>query len=145
MPVDVRTEIVIARPVEEVAAFAADPRQRHGWYRNIEAVDLETAPPLAVGSRMAFRASFLNCHLAYTYEVVEYEPGARLVMRTADGPFPMEMTYTWEPASGGGTRMTVRNRGEPRGFSRLASPFVTRTMRRATRQDLKRLMQILEQ
>jgi uncharacterized membrane protein len=97
--VDVSTQIVIGRPVNEVAAFAADPANATAWYRNIEAVDVETQPPLAVGSRMAFRASFLNRHLAYTYEVVEYEPGARLVMHTADGPFPMETTYTWSPGA----------------------------------------------
>ena len=144
MAVDVITETVIARPLDEVAAFAADPVNATAWYRNIEAVDVETPPPLAVGSRMAFRASFLNRHLAYTYEVVEYEPGARLVMRTADGPFPMETTYTWAPASAGATRMTLRNRGEPRGFSRLATPFMARAMRRANRQDLRQLKKLLE-
>lgn len=34
---------------------------------------------------------------------VEWVPAERIV-RTADGPFPMETTYTWEPAGEGGTR-----------------------------------------
>ena len=81
--------------------------------------------------------------LAYTYEVVEAAPGERLVMRTADGPFPMETTYTWADA-GGGTRMTLRNRGNPVGFSILVAPFMAAAVRRANRKDLARLKARLE-
>jgi polyketide cyclase/dehydrase/lipid transport protein len=65
-------------------------------------------------------------------------------MRTSDGPFPMETTYTWEPVGDGGTRMTLRNRGEPSGFSKLAAPMLRAAMRRANRKDLERLKQLLE-
>jgi hypothetical protein len=93
---------------------------------------------------MAFVAHFLGRRLAYTYEVVDLVPDARLAMRTAEGPFPMETTYTWEPAGDGRTRMTLRNRGEPRGFSKLAAPFMAAAMRRANRKDLARLKALLE-
>jgi hypothetical protein len=71
-------------------------------------------------------------------------PGERLVMRTAEGPFPMETSYTFEDAPGGGTRMSLRNRGEPAGFSKLAAPLIARAMQRANRKDLARLKAILE-
>jgi hypothetical protein len=93
---------------------------------------------------VAFEARFLGRVLRYTYEIVEYEPGIRLVMRTAQGPFPMETTYTWQPAPGGGTRMTLRNRGVPSGFSRMAAPMLASAMRRANRADLVRIKEILE-
>jgi uncharacterized protein YndB with AHSA1/START domain len=144
MAVDVRTEIVIDCPRERVSVYAADPNNVTAWYENIERVEWKTAPPLAVGSRVAFVAGFLGRRLSYTYEIAELEPQERLVMRTADGPFPMETTYTWADADGGGTRMTLRNRGEPAGFSKLAAPMVARAMRRANRKDLARLKQILE-
>ena len=144
MPVDVITEIVIARPPAEVAAFAREPDNAPKWYVNIESIEWKSPPPLAIGSRVAFVAHFLGRRLAYTYEIVELEPEARLVMRTSEGPFPMETTYTWERASSGGTRMTLRNRGEPSGFGKMLAPLMVNAMRRANEKDLAKLKSILE-
>ncbi len=142
--VDVRTETVIRRPVDEVAAYAGDPGNAPEWYANIRSVEWRTPPPIGVGSRMAFVASFLGRRLAYTYEVVELDPGSRLVMRTADGPFPMETTYVWEPTDDGATRMSLRNRGRPSGFARVTAPAIAAAMRRANTADLARLKGLLE-
>jgi hypothetical protein len=142
--VDVASEVEIERPREEVAAFAADPDNARVWYQNIEAVEWRTPRPLEVGSRIDFRARFLGRSLAYTYEVVELVPGRRLVMATSEGPFPMETTYTWVDTARGGTRVTLRNRGEPSGFASVASPVLVRAMRRANRKDLARLKDALE-
>ena len=144
MPVDVRTKIVIGRPRELVAAYAADPTNAPEWYDNIESIEWKTPPPVAVGSRMAFVARFLGRRLAYTYEIVDLVPGERLVMRTAEGPFPMETTYTWEPTGDGSTMMTLQNRGEPSGFARIGASFMASAMRRANRKDLAHLKAILE-
>jgi uncharacterized membrane protein len=144
-PVDVRSEIVIDRPRAEVAAYAADPGNATEWYENIKVAEWRSEPPLAIGSRVAFTAEFMGRRLTYTYEVVELEPGERLVMRTTEGPFPMETTYAWSDAQGGtGTRMTLRNRGEPSGFARVAAPVMARAMRRANTKDLQRLKALLE-
>jgi uncharacterized membrane protein len=142
--VDVLTEIVIDRPCEHVAAYAGDPGNAPDWYVNISSVEWQTPPPLAIGSRVAFVAHFLGRRLAYTYEIVELVQGRRLVMRTAEGPFPMETTYTWESAGDSKTRMTLQNRGEPAGFSKLAAPFMAAAMRRANQKDLRRLKSLLE-
>jgi uncharacterized protein YndB with AHSA1/START domain len=142
--VDVLTEIVIDRPRTEVAAYAADPSHAPDWYVNIESVAWETKPPVAVGSRMAFVAKFLGRRLAYTYEIVDLVPGQRLVMRTAQGPFPMETTYTWDSVDEGKTRMTLRNRGEPSGFSKVSAPLMAAAMRLANKKDLAHLKALLE-
>jgi uncharacterized protein YndB with AHSA1/START domain len=144
MAVDVNTAIVIDRPCAEVAAYAVDPSHAPDWYANIESMAWRSAPPVQVGSTVDFVARFLGRRLAYTYEIVDLVPGERLVMRTAQGPFPMETTYTWEPVGDGRTRMTLRNRGEPAGFGRMAAPVMAAAMRRANEKDLVALKRILE-
>jgi uncharacterized membrane protein len=142
--VDVQVEIVIDRPVVEVAAYAGDPGNAPQWYANIDSVSWQTPPPVTVGSRMDFVARFLGRTLAYTYEVVELDPNERLVMRTADGPFPMETTYTWTEVDGARTRMTLRNQGEPAGFARRMAASTMGAVSRATTKDLSRLKHVLE-
>jgi uncharacterized membrane protein len=141
---DVTTEAVIGRPRAAVAAYASDPDNATTWYANIESVQWRSPRPLAVGSRLAFVARFLGRRLEYTYEVVEHVPRERFVMRTAQGPFPMETTYAWRDAGDGATEMTLRNRGEPAGFAKVGAPLMSRAMRRANEADLRRLKAILE-
>ena len=144
MPIDVVTDIVIDRPRDRVAAYATDPSNAPEWYENIESIDWKTPPPLRLGSRMDFVARFLGRRLAYTYEVVDFVPGERLVMRTAEGPFPMETTYTWTTTDGGGTRMTLGNRGQPGGFAKVGAPLMASAVRRETRKNLRQLKALLE-
>jgi uncharacterized membrane protein len=144
MSVDVMTEIVIDRSVPQVSAYSADPSNAPHWYANIQSVQWKTDPPAQIGSAVAFAARFLGRRLEYTYEFIEFVPGERLVMRTQEGPFPMETTYTWKPEPNDATRMTLRNRGEPAGFSKLLAPLMTPAIRRANRKDLRKLKSILE-
>lgn len=144
MKVDVQTEIEIDRPRVEVAAYASDPDNATTWYRNIKRVEWKSPKPLQVGSRIAFVAQFLGRTIAYTYEVKEMVAVERFVMATSEGPFAMETTYSWSDTSSGGTKMSLRNRGTPSGFSKVAAPMMTSAMRRANQKDLGRLKQILE-
>lgn len=144
MPVDVLTKVEIERPVDVVAGYAGDPSNAPEWYVNIESVEWRSKPPLAPGSELEFVARFLGRRLAYTYRIVELVPLARLVMQTAEGPFPMETTYTWSEVGEGRTLMTLRNRGEPSGFASITGPVMAAAMRRANTRDLARLKGLLE-
>jgi uncharacterized protein YndB with AHSA1/START domain len=142
--VDVEVETVIHRPRSTVAAYAVNPDNATAWYVNIKGVQWKTPQPLALGSEFEFSAAFMGRALTYTYQVVELVPDRRFVMRTAEGPFPMETTYEWFDAVKGSTRMKLRNRGEPSGFSAIAAPMMALAMKRANTNDLKRLKAILE-
>jgi hypothetical protein len=141
--VDVVVDALIRRSPADVAGYASDPSNAPEWYSNISTVEWKTPPPLQVGSQVAFVAHFLGRTMRYTYEIAELT-ATSLVMRTADGPFPMETTYRFEATPEGHTRMTLRNRGNPAGFSRLLRPFLARAMRRANRKDLRALTLVLE-
>ena len=142
--VDVRTEIEIDRPRADVAAYASNPDNAMAWYEHIKSVEWNTAKRLQIGSRIVFVAQFLGRRIDYIYEVKALVPGEQFVMSTAEGPFPMETTYAWEDTEGGGTRMSLRNHGEPSGFSRVTAPLLVGAMRRANRKDLRRLKALLE-
>ena len=142
--VDIITETLIERPCSKVADFTADPDNATRWYVNIKSVEWKSPRPLRVGSKVAFKARFLGKDLEYIYEIIEYHPGQKLVMQTAHGPFPMETTYEWEAVDGGGTKMTLRNRGFPKGFSKWLAPFMASGIKSANRKDLRRLKQLLE-
>jgi hypothetical protein len=143
-PVDVTTATEIARPRQVVAAYAADPDHVRDWYANIDRVTWETDKPLTIGTRLAFVARFLGRTLSYTYEVIDFVPGERLVMATSEGPFPMETTYTWTDLPSARTHMTLRNRGTPSGFASITAPVMAAAMRRANRKDLATLKVLLE-
>lgn len=142
MHVDVVSSVVINRPVADVSQYAADPDNAPLWYENIKSVEWKTPRPVQVGSHIDFVAQFLGRRLAYTYEVVELVAG-RLTMRTPGPPFPMETMYTWEDDNGA-TRMTLRNRGTPKGFAGWLAPLMSVMVGRANKKDLALLKRRLE-
>lgn len=142
--VDVLTDIIIHCPREQVAAYAANPENAPEWYVNIKKAEWQSEKSVDVGARIAFKAQFLGRELSYVYEIVEYVPGEKMVMRTANGPFPMETTYTWGKIDDQNTKMTLRNKGNPTGFSKLFTPFMSSMMKKANNADLKRIKSILE-
>ncbi|MEO8666661.1 MAG: SRPBCC family protein [Ignavibacteria bacterium] len=142
--VNVLTEIIIYKPIDLVADYAANPDNAPEWYVNIKSVEWKTPKLLQVGSQVAFKAQFLGRQLEYTYEFIEYVPGQKLVMRTAQGPFPMETTYIWTAIDDKTTKMTLRNKGYPTGFSKLYAPLMSTMMRKANTKDLINIKKILE-
>lgn len=142
--VNVLTEIIIDRPIKEVYNYASNPDNAPEWYINIKSAEWKTTKPLVIGSQIDFIAHFMGKQLAYTYEIEELIPKEKLVMRTAEGPFPMETTYTWEAIDDDKTRMTLRNTGNPSGFSRLFAPLMATMMRKANNKDLKSIKRIIE-
>lgn len=141
--VDVVTSIVIEAPIRKVTAYAMDQDNAPEWYVNIKSVEWRTPKPMVLGSRFAFVAHFLGRELRYVYEVVKLSD-TEMIMRTADGPFPMETTYRFEKIDENSTRMTLRNQGNPSGFSKLFAPFMSAMMKKANNKDLKSIKNIIE-
>jgi len=143
-PVDVSTEIIINCPIEAVSTFTSDPDNATKWYANIKSVIWKTPKPLTVGSEVEFMAVFLGKTLVYTYKITEFSPTSKLVMSTANGPFPMETIYLWKKISDKETKMILRNRGTPSGFAKIFAAVMEFAMKNANRKDLRRLKYLLE-
>ena len=144
MAVDVTTEIEIERPPGIVSAYVSDPANAPTWHDHITSAGWQSAPGVHAGSRIAIVAEFLGRKLEFIYEIVEFTPGEKLVMRSIEGPFRMETTYGFEETRDGHTRMTMRNHGEPAGMSKLMTPMIVTAMRHAGEKDLAKLKDILE-
>jgi len=144
MTVDVHATVVIERPIAEVSAYAGDPSNAPTWHRRVESAEWETEPPIALGSRIAFRVRFLGREFAPTYEITELTPGEQVAMRSVQGPFAMATTSTWRAVGPDKTHMVLHHHGEPSGFSKLAAPLMSTAVRRAMHRDLEQLKRLLE-
>lgn len=120
-----------------------DPANDTAWIGGIKTVQVLTDPPLGPGTRVARVAAFLGKRIEYVNEVVEYNPPARLVMRSVKGPFPMTVTYEFE-AVGDSTIARIRVQGAAEGFYRLAAPLLVRAVRMSLGRDLRALAALME-
>lgn len=143
MTLDVTATEMIAADPDRVFAYATDPGNDPVWIGGISEAQLLGEPPVAKGSSVRRLASFMGRRIEYVLEVAELDPGARLAMRSVRSPFPMAVTYSFEPADGG-TLMAIRVEGRPGGMYRLAGPFLPGMVRRSVAGDLRRLKVILE-
>jgi hypothetical protein len=133
----------VPRPREQVAAFMTDPANDREWIGGLRDVRVLGPEPLASGSRVARVASFLGRRIEYVNEILAFEAGRRLEMRSVKAPFPMHITYTFEDM-GGGTRVRNRVRGGAEGPARLLSPLTARMVRRNVQRDLDSLRRRLD-
>jgi hypothetical protein len=135
MSVDITARVHVDRGPAVVAAYMTDPANDPQWIGGLREAELLGDPPVGVGSRVRRVASFLGKRIEYVNEVLALDETS-LEMRSAKAPFPMHITYRFEPA-GGGTDVSNHVRG---GGLRVLAPLVRRNVQR----DLERLRDVLE-
>jgi hypothetical protein len=136
MSVDITARVRIAREPAAVAAYMTDPAHDREWIGGLREAELVGEPPVGVGSQVRRMAYFLGRRVEYVNEIVALDAG-QLDMRSVKAPFPMRITYRFEPAADGGTLVSNHVRG---GGPRLFAPLVRRNVQR----DLERLRDVLE-
>ena len=143
MGIDVSASIEIARPSGDVAAFAMEAENDPAWIGGISSARRLTPGPTAIGTQVERVAHFLGRQIEYVMEVAEIDPGRRIVLRSIKSPFPMQVTYTFEPDAAG-SQASVRVEGGPEGFMRHADSLMSLAVRRNLRRDVARLKEICE-
>ena len=136
MSVDITAQVHIDRDPRTVAAYMTDPANDPVWIGGLRSAELLGEPPVAVGSRVRRVAYFLGRRVEYVNEILALD-GTHLDMRSVKAPFPMHITYRFEPDPNGGTTVSNHVRG---GALRLFAPLVRRNVQR----DLNRLRDLLE-
>jgi hypothetical protein len=94
--------------------------------------------------KIVFSEQILRRHQRYVCEVVEIIPGQKVVVKTRNNNMRMETTVAWQAVNENTTCMTVWNRGIPRAFSKMISPFMALAIRNTSRRNLKQLKKMLE-
>jgi uncharacterized protein YndB with AHSA1/START domain len=119
----------IARPPQEVYAYATDPSRFPEWQRDVVRVQVEGAGPPGVGSRFTTIRRIGRVEQATTQEITEQRPPKRWAARGVDGPFRPNAEITIEPV-GDGTRslVTIALDFEGHGIGRLLPLAVIRRM-----------------
>ncbi|HEU0287453.1 MAG TPA: SRPBCC family protein [Nocardioidaceae bacterium] len=143
MGIDVSATADITKPADVVAAYAMEAENDPTWIGGISSARRLTPGPTAVGTRVERVAHFIGWRIDYVMEVADLAPGRRIVLRSIKSPFPMRVTYSFEPVAGG-TRAGVRVEGGPEGLARPASGMMSRAVRRNLRKDVARLKAICE-
>lgn len=140
---DVRFEIVIERPLDEVFAVLTDPEKTAAWSSSTEEERWLTPPPHGVGSRRVAVTRILGRLTENEAEVVAFEPDRSWTLRSVRGPAFETSAEFSEVATG--TRVMWRWRfGRGSVSSRLMRPFVP-LFRRRFDADLARLKEYMEQ
>jgi uncharacterized membrane protein len=136
-------EVVVDRPVQDVFTYVADVRNLPDWQESALEAHWEEDAPVARGSRMRERRSFLGRTAENQLEVTAYEPDRRFDLKALSGPVRFEVAHTFEPTDGA-TRLRVVVVGETGGMLRFTGPIVARQIERQFRADLERLKETLE-
>lgn len=118
-----------ALPVEAAFDYMAEFANVRAWDPTVaEARALQEGAP-ALGSRFFVRVRWLGRDLPLTYEIVEFEPPRRLVLRAENATSISEDTVEVEP-QGRGSRLTYDARVRLKGAARLLDPLLGLAFRR---------------
>jgi hypothetical protein len=117
---------VIDLPLSPIAAFdyLAEFQHTAEWDPGvIEASALDPAGPLGPGSRFSVVASFFGRRVPLEYEITDFEPPHRVVLRGTNGSLVAIDTISFAPIPDG-TRVTWEAVLEASGLARLADPLL---------------------
>jgi hypothetical protein len=141
---DVTAMTEIAAEPATVSAYAFEPTNDPRWIGGISEAHLQTPRPIGRGTRVQRLAKFLGRTIDYVLEVTSFEPERTMVMESVKGPFPMRVTYRFEPAGTGLTKASIRVEGTASKYYGIADWLMAPMVRRNIRGDLKRLKTIVE-
>jgi carbon monoxide dehydrogenase subunit G len=141
--VEFSNTITIDRPSRDVFAFIADFENVPKWNYAILETRKTSTGSVGVGSTYR-QVRSLPTRSEELLEVTELDPGRRFTVRGDLGPFTGTMTYEFEDAGGGGTRLTNTAHLEGRGIMKVAAPIASGRVRDAVAENLRALKGILE-
>ena len=142
--VKVTYTLLIERPAEEVFAALTDLENTPNWQPQVIEEKLVSEGPLGVGSRIYQARWFRKQRIESTSEVVVFEPNRRWINVGVPRPGPKLRTeYLLEPQPES-TRFTFSIQLDGKGFFRLISPLIQRSLQKDVETRFQTLKHQLE-
>lgn len=108
--------------------YLTNPANLRDWQTSKTSVEQLTDGPPALGTRVRERTKPPGGkEFEQIVEFTEFERPRRFHAHIAEGPYPIDGTWTFEP-EGAGTKVTFIAEGELRGPIRFFGPIVSRLM-----------------
>ncbi|HUZ28924.1 MAG TPA: SRPBCC family protein [Solirubrobacteraceae bacterium] len=121
---------VAAAPPELVFDYMTDPSNLSSWQTSKTLVEPLTEGPRRLGTRVRERTKPPGGkEFEQIVEFTEFDRPRRFHAHIAEGPYPIDGTWTFKP-NGAGTEVTFTAEGELRGLLRFIEPIVKRLMAR---------------
>ena len=139
----VETTIIINRPAEEVMEFLTEVENLPIWAENIVEARQTSQGPVGLGSTCRVVSEVMNRRLTHEFAVTEFRSGERYSAHSADGPFPMSLTYEIEPFEYG-SRLHSVSEVKLTGLMALAASAMGTTAQARFESDHLNLKRILE-
>src|SRR6266480_3841847 len=92
-----RQSVVINLPAEEIFAYMSDLENLVDWSGSTIAVRKISPGALHIGATLRSTMRFLGRWMDITFEIVEYEPGRCLTIKSLSGATPCLFCYQFEP------------------------------------------------
>jgi carbon monoxide dehydrogenase subunit G len=128
--VNIEQTFFVARPPEEVFDYVTNPANLSRWQTSNRSIEPLTDGPAGVGSRFRERTKPpLGKEFEQITEFTEFDRPRRVQVHVVEGPYPVDGTWTFEPA-GDGTRVAFIAEGELTGLMKLLEPVASRLLAR---------------
>jgi uncharacterized protein YndB with AHSA1/START domain len=140
--ISAESSVTIDRPVGEVFAFVTDTTNEPKWHSEVIEATKTSEGPIGVGTSFSVVIKFMGKKEG-RWEIVEFEPNRREVIRVTAKPLSPTLTYRFEQADGG-TRFTRHIDLEPTGFFKIMKGMMRKMMEKGNAGFLATLKRVLE-
>lgn len=138
------SEIVVDRPLDEVASFLAEV-ERHVEWTDMSASRKLTEGPVRTGTQVYGEVAMGPMKFGWTYEITEFDPARVLSYRTVSrSAIGMDGSYQLQPESSTSTRIAASGEIRTRGVLRLLEPILRAELARKESGELRRLKELIE-
>lgn len=148
MPI-VDDSIEIDRPRDEVFAFVDDPANTVLTSSNVLEYEQQGEGPRGKGTRHRGVVKVAGRRIAFVDEIVEYQPGERLTLRSVEAPMKMHWTleFRLEDAGEGRTRLVFHQDTPSLGgfFGKLSDGLVVKMYAKDVRSNLENTKAMIEE